>query len=66
MAGIKDERLTVHIIPHTMSVTTLASRRVGDSVNLEFDLLIKQALKEKGSQGRQGVTEDFLREKGFI
>lgn len=33
------------IIPHTLSVTNLATRRAGDQVNLEVDLLAKYAEK---------------------
>jgi riboflavin synthase len=35
-------RLTVALIPHTLSSTTLSERRVGDLVNLEFDIMAKQ------------------------
>jgi riboflavin synthase len=29
------------VIPHTFAVTTLGSKQVGDSVNLEVDVLAK-------------------------
>jgi len=32
---------TVWLIPHTLEVTTLGSRKAGDAVDLEFDLLAK-------------------------
>jgi riboflavin synthase len=38
-------RLTVGIIPHTLAVTTLGDRRVGDLVNLEADILAKHVAK---------------------
>jgi riboflavin synthase len=41
VARIEDERFMVALIPHTLSVTTLGERRVGDTVNLEFDVLAK-------------------------
>lgn len=34
-------KLVVNIIPETLKRTTLAERRVGDKVNLEFDLIAK-------------------------
>jgi riboflavin synthase len=34
-------RFTVHLIPETLRQTTLASRRVGDRVNLEIDYFAK-------------------------
>ncbi len=36
-----DDRFSVALIPHTLSVTTLGVRRIGDSVNLETDILAK-------------------------
>jgi riboflavin synthase len=53
----------VALIPHTLSVTTLGSRRSGDRVNLETDLLGKWVLKALGKS--DGLTESFLREHGF-
>lgn len=34
-------RFSVALIPHTLSVTTLGSRKVGDRVNIETDVLAK-------------------------
>ncbi|MGB7343868.1 MAG: riboflavin synthase [Pirellulaceae bacterium] len=36
-----DESFTVALIPHTLEVTTLGQRKVGDAVNLETDVLAK-------------------------
>ena len=36
-----DDGFTVAIIPHTAAVTTLGSRRPGDAVNLEVDVIAK-------------------------
>jgi riboflavin synthase len=33
--------VTVYVIPHTLSVTTLGRKRSGDEVNIEFDLIGK-------------------------
>jgi len=41
VAEVHDDGFAVWLIPHTLSVTTLGVRRVGDRVNLEFDLLAK-------------------------
>ncbi|MEO7600519.1 MAG: riboflavin synthase [Opitutus sp.] len=38
--------LSVWLIPHTLQVTNLHSKRVGDPVNLEFDLLGKYVEKQ--------------------
>ena len=41
VAEVRAESFVVWIIPHTHAVTNLQARRVGDRVNLEFDLLAK-------------------------
>lgn len=59
---------TIAIIPYTWDHTVLKSRKKGDRVNLEFDILGKYVLRymqnrEKGSG--EGVTEQLLRDSGF-
>jgi riboflavin synthase len=41
IAALSDAEFTVSIIPHTLQRTTLGSRSVGDTVNLETDMLAK-------------------------
>lgn len=41
LVDVEDERFSVALIPHTLAVTTLGSRAVGDEVNIETDLLAK-------------------------
>lgn len=41
VGNVKKNRFNVWIIPHTYEITALRERRVGDKVNLEFDLLAK-------------------------
>jgi riboflavin synthase len=41
LVDVEDERFSVALIPHTLSVTTLGRRRTGDAVNLETDVLAK-------------------------
>ena len=38
---VDDSRFWVNIIPHTWQVTTLGERRVGDTLNLEIDILAR-------------------------
>ena len=40
------ERFSAQLIPHTLAVTTLGGRKVGDQVNLETDLLAKYVQKQ--------------------
>jgi riboflavin synthase len=34
-------RFTVHLIPHTLAVTTLGALATGDAVNLEVDIVAR-------------------------
>ena len=52
VAGVGRDWFRVWIIPHTRAVTNLAVRKVGDSVNLETDILAKYV--EKCVRGRRG------------
>ena len=45
IAEVAEAEFAVWLIPHTMLATNLHSRRVGDAVNLEFDLLGKHVEK---------------------
>ena len=50
VADVEGDRFAVWIIPHTLSATNLRSRRPGDLVNLEFDMLGKYVDKILRSQ----------------
>ena len=45
VAEVAGDALAVWLIPHTIAVTNLREKRVGDPVNLEFDLLGKYVEK---------------------
>lgn len=45
VAEATDDGLAVWLIPHTLEVTNLHQRRVGDRINVEFDLLAKYVEK---------------------
>jgi len=54
----------VSIVGYTRKNTTLGSKRVGDLVNLEVDIIAKYV--ERFSQPyRPGITAEFLEEHGF-
>ena len=71
VARTDSETFSVSIIPHTQKETTLQYLTKGSMVNLETDIVGKyveklmtpepETPKESG-----GLTEDFLRENGFI
>jgi riboflavin synthase len=41
VAGVDDDGFRIAVIPHTLAVTTLGTRAVGDTVNLEVDVVAK-------------------------
>jgi riboflavin synthase len=41
LVNVEADRFSVALIPHTLEVTTLGDRQLGDSVNIETDLLAK-------------------------
>jgi riboflavin synthase len=51
VAGAGKKSFCVWIIPHTLAVTALRERKVGDAVNLEADLLGKYAEKFLAARG---------------
>ena len=55
----------VAVIPHTLENTNLKNLRFGDSVNIETDILGRYVEKFLSTQNNN-VTEDFLKENGFI
>ncbi len=50
LVDVTDEAFSVALIPHTMGVTTLGTRRVGDRVNIETDLLAKYVERQLASE----------------
>ena len=63
ISAIGDDWLGVDLIPTTAAETTLGALKVGARVNLEGDVLGKYIAK---NAPREGLTEDRLREAGFI
>lgn len=45
VVDVESERFRVALIPHTLEVTTLGRRRIGDVVNIETDILAKYVQK---------------------
>jgi riboflavin synthase len=56
---------TMNIIPHTVTHTTLHSLRIGDSVNLEFDMIGKYVVKLASNREQTGLTFEKLKKNGW-
>jgi len=55
----------VSVVDYTLKHTNLGSRRVGDLVNLEVDIIAKY-VKQFSQTPSSGVTLEFLSEHGFL
>ncbi len=64
---LESDRFSVHVIPHTWQATTLRKLHVGETINLETDLVGKHAARRADPQNQiaSGVTPEMLRQSGF-
>lgn len=70
VATVTDHDFSVSIIPHTGEETTLLSKRIGDKVNLECDMVGKYvekllSFREPKPSQESNITLDFLAQHGF-
>ena len=50
IVNVESDRFSVALIPHTLDVTTLGGRNVGDQVNIETDVLAKYVQAQLAGQ----------------
>ena len=63
---LSDTRFSVYLIPHTLEVTTIGDRKIGDAVNVETDILGKYILRFlSGRDAVSGITFEDLRRAGY-
>ena len=53
----------VFLIPHTLDNTTLKSKKRGERVNVEFDMMGKYS---ENKRGESSITKDLLQKNGFV
>lgn len=58
VVSVSDADFSISIIPHTLGETTLGSRQVGDSVNLENDIIAKYVERLLGGSGAQRLQSE--------
>lgn len=69
---LTDRSFGVALIPHTAKVTTLGLKQIGDTVNLEADLIgkyVERLLQERGqlpSKPAPVIDQDYLQKRGLI
>lgn len=63
---IRDNEFNVYVIPHTLKATTLGSKRAGDQLNIEFDIIGKTCARLfDRDRSASRISEEFLKNKGF-
>ena len=72
VARVDGTSFAISAIPHTVAVTVLADRKVGDRVNLETDIigkyvekLLQPAPEAAPQPAGGGITREFLTRYGF-
>ena len=70
VATVDSRSFQVSVIPHTREVTALSERKIGDTVNLENDIIgkyVERLLAPASGEDAKGsgLTMDFLAEHGF-
>lgn len=69
VVAVTGNGFTVSIIPHTQDETTLVKKQVGNTVNLENDIIAKYVEKllrpATPAEPKGGMTLDFLLANGF-
>jgi riboflavin synthase len=61
IVDVLPDAFTVWIIPHTMEITTLKYRKIGDLLNIEVDMIakyIERLLIERGSLSADGAVSE--------
>jgi len=64
-----DKEFEISVIPHTMKVTTLEGKNVGDKVNIETDMLgkyVQKFLSRDSSEDKKDISLGLLAEQGFL
>jgi riboflavin synthase len=51
LVDVTEDCFSVALVPHTLAVTILGTKKVGDTVNLETDVLAKYIERQLGSLG---------------
>lgn len=70
--AVSDRSIAVAIIPHTAKVTTIGLKQIGDTVNLESDLIgkyVERLLQVSGALPAKSapvIDRDYLQKRGLL
>lgn len=66
---VSHNTITISLIPHTAKASIIGSKKEGEKVNLEFDMIAKYLhtfiQNKRTTTDSKGITMDFLKENGF-
>ena len=68
IADLKDNEISISLIPHTWLNTTIKYKQVLDKVNVEIDILAKyveKLLANKDKMPANKITDNWLKELGY-
>ncbi len=67
LVEVTSNYLSVALIPHTQKMSLLGRKQIGESINIECDILVKQMQKMYAkSEKNSKITSGFLLEHGFL
>jgi riboflavin synthase len=61
LVAVEEDRFSVQLIPHTLSITTLGQLKTGDRVNIETDLLAKYVERQMRTEVPGPMVPDSTR-----
>lgn len=67
--SVDDSSFSVNIVPHTLEMTTLGQRTIGDSVNLEVDVIARYLERLMMGDAKNSSSVDYkklLESSGFV
>lgn len=64
----KEDTFKISFIPYTINMTTFRTKDIGDSVNLECDIIGKytESFLSREEKEKKKLSREFLKEHGFI
>ena len=65
ISKVEKDFFEVSLIPETIKNTNLKNLKIGDIVNIEYDLFAKYIKKFMNNSKKQDITLEFLKENGF-
>ena len=68
IAELYGSKVGISIIPHTWQNTAIQTKKIGDKVNVETDVLakyIEKLVRKNGANDNINITENWLKELGY-